>query len=201
MKSNKRIFGIRNNRSWRKLFRKTLCILCLVGSGTLVFAQGNIITETFETATKKGKYPEGDVTAASGKWLFTDALVWDKEPTDFRPMAPRVMSAPTIEDEPGSLSTQFELKGLKSVKVGFIGYRSDPGYFQVEVSVSADKGQTWRSIGTARGKYDKGRETFATFKTNAKKDEGLMVKVSNISAPKLNRMNRINITLIEMESR
>ncbi|GEM_PF-1515775 len=183
----------------RRFLTKLFCLLCLVAFATGVFAQHKAITETFETATKKGRYPEGEVTTINGKWLFKDALVWDKEPTDFRAMAPRVMSAPTIEDESGSITSLFETKGLKSVKVGFIGYKLDPGYFQLEVLVSANKGQSWRSIGTARGRYDKSRETFATFKTNSKKDEELMIKVVNTSAPKLNRLNRVNITLIEME--
>lgn len=175
-------------------------ILCLMAFGNSAFAQSKIITETFETATKKAKYPEGEVTTPSGKWLFTDALLWHTGADDFRPMSPRIMAAPTLEDVSGSISTQFEIKGLKSVKIGFIGYKPDPGYFQVEVFTSADKGQTWRSIGNIRGKYDKSTETFATFKTHAKKDEELMVKIANTSAPKLNRLNRINITLVEMET-
>lgn len=158
-----------------------------------------IIKETFESATKKGKYPAGEVKTSNGLWLLDETLVWNAEPTDFRPMAPRVLSAPTIEDEAGSITSLFDIKGLKAVKVGFIGYKTDPGYFQVEVFVSSNKGETWRSIGTSRGRYDKSKETFAAFKTGAKADEELRVKVVNASAPKLNKLNRVNITLIELE--
>ena len=187
-----------SSASGMKILRELFYLLCLMAFNTNVFAQNQNITETFETATKKGRYPEGNVTTANGVWVFSDALVYDKEPQDFRPMAPRLLSAPALDDEPGSVSSTFDVKGLKSVKVGFIGFKPDPGYFQIEVFVSADRGQNWRSIGVSRGRYDKSQETYATFKTNAKKEEELRVKIVNASAPRLNRLNRINITLIEM---
>lgn len=190
---------MKTNKTFSCEIKTVAALLCLTVFGINVHAQ-KTITETFEKATKKAQYPEGEVAAPSGKWLFTDALLWHTGADDFRPMAPRIMAAPTLEDTPGSISTQFEAKGLKNVKVGFIGYKPDPGYFQIEVFVSADKGQTWKSIGKARGKYNKSEETFATFKTQAKKDEELRVKIANTSAPKLNRLNRINITLVEMET-
>ncbi|MNJ97740.1 hypothetical protein D3C87_154930 [compost metagenome] len=178
---------------------KFFCLTALLLISSNLFSQTKKITETFENASKKGRYPSGEVTTTNGTWTFNEALVWDKEPTDYRPMAPRVLSAPTIDDEAGSISTNFEIKDIKHIKVGFIGYKTDPGYFQIEVLLSKDKGQTWESIGTARGKYDKSQETFAQFKVNSKKDEELRVKIKNASAPKLNKLNRINITLVEIE--
>lgn len=181
-----------------KMFFALLMLLVVQKVHAQVKTEKNL-SENFEQASKKGRYPEGEVTTSNGIWIFKDALVWDKEPNDYRPMSPRLLAAFSIDDEPGSITTSFELKGLKSIKVGFIGHKPDPGYFQVEAFVSRNKGESWESVGTSRGRYDKGKETFGVFKVNTKKDEVLKVKVVNASAPKLNRFNRINITLIEME--
>jgi hypothetical protein len=180
-------------------FIVAVCFLLPSAKAQKAAAAPGTIIEKFENAEKKGRYPVGDLKAASGSWNFSDALLWDKEPSDFKPMAPRILAASSLEDEAGSISTNFDLKGLKKVKVGFIGFKADPGFFQIEVFISKNKGKDWESIGTARGNYSKDVETFSEFKTNAKKTDELRVKIVNASAPKLNRYNRINITLVELE--
>ena len=159
------------------------------------------ITETFERASRKGLYPIGKVNTPLGTWTFDDALVTPSEPLDFRPMAPRILTASTLDEPAGSVTTDFDIPGLKSVKVGFVGYKKDPGYFQVEVLISKDKGKTWESLGTSRGRYDKAAETFATFKVNSDSDkkQSYRVRIANASAPLLSRYNRNNLTLVEME--
>lgn len=177
-------------------------IICLMGGitfNTQGFAQ-KIITETFEDASGKGLYPIGKVNTPLGTWTFDGALVTANEPTDFRPKAPRMLASSTPDEPAGSITSDFDIPNLKSVKVGFIGFKADPGYFQIEVSVSRDKGKTWESLGTSRGRYDKAAETFATFQV---KDEGkkqsYRLRISNDSAPRLTRFNRINLTLVEIE--
>ena len=172
--------------------------LCLMIFNMTAYAQ-KTITETFEQASKKGLYPIGKVNTPLGTWTFDDALVTPSEPLDFRPMAPRILTASTPDEPAGSVTTDFDIPGLKSVKVGFVGFKQDPGYFQVEVFVSKDKGKTWESIGSSRGRYDKAAETFATFRVNPDKKQSYRVRIANASAPLLSRYNRINLTLVEME--
>jgi len=178
---------------------KTLIFtVCLMVFGMAAHAQ-KTITETFEEASGKGLYPIGKVNTPLGTWTFDDALVTPNEPTDFRPKAPRILAASTPDEPAGSITTDFDIPNLKSVKVGFIGFKIDPGYFQIEVSISKDKGKTWERIGTSRGRYDKTAETFATFEVkDDDKKQSYRLRISNNSAPRLTRFNRINLTLVEI---
>ena len=185
--------------------KKTYLIMVVIFLGLIAFNTAEAqktITETFEEASGKGLYPIGKVNTPLGTWTFDDALVTPNEPLDFRPKAPRVLAASTPGEPCGNITSDFDIPDLKSVKVGFVGFKADPGYFQVEVLVSKDKGKTWESLGTSRGRYDKVSETFAVFhvkEDNQSKRQSYRLRIANDSAPRLSRYNRINITLIEME--
>ena len=158
------------------------------------------IHETFLDAQNKNKYPVEVITALSGEWLFNDALVTDVKSSDIRPKAPRLLGPRSTNNANGFISTGFDIKGLTTIKVGFIGYKDDiSDYFAVEVFVSKDGGKNWASLGIRRGDPTKEEETFAEYKIKNKKQEAYRVKIANASQPKSDRLSRINITEIQFE--
>ncbi|MNJ97741.1 hypothetical protein D3C87_154940 [compost metagenome] len=156
-----------------------------------------IILETFLDAQNKPTYPSAEVYTLSGDWIFDSALLTPNEKLDIRPKSPRVLGPRAANSENGFLATQFDIKGLTAIKVGFIGFKADEGFFAVEVFVSKDQGKSWATLGIRRGDPTKEEETFATFKISNKKNEAYRVKIVNASAPKQNRLNRINITEVQ----
>jgi Metal-dependent hydrolase len=157
------------------------------------------IHETFERAVIKGQYPTGEVVTPSGIWIFNGALVYHREPTDFRPMAPRLIGinergTPDLLG-PGFIETEFSLQGLKAVEVRFVSmpdvYDVGPD-FAIEVQVSTDGGNTWQHIGTKHAaRYEVSTASFSiNLPTTAK------VRILNQSpqaGTNLLRGNRINI--------
>lgn len=157
------------------------------------------ILETFLDAQNKPQYPAEEITALSGNWLFDGALLTPNEKLDIRPKSPRILGPRSLNQENGFISTNFDIKGLSALKVGFIGFKADEGYFAVEVFVSKDGGRNWASLGVRRGDPTKETETIVEFKINNKKQEPYRVKIANVSDPKSNRLNRINITEVQFE--
>ena len=96
------------------------------------------------------------------------------------------------------MSTNYDVKGLQKVRVGFIGYQVDNGPFAIEVLVSSDKGKTWKSLGNKPGDPTKQEETIAEFVLDNPIKDSYRVKITNASAPRPNRLNRINITEVQL---
>lgn len=155
------------------------------------------ILETFLDGQNKPVYPPADVYTPTGYWFFDGALNTPNEKSDIRPKSPRVLAS-NGTDESGFISTNYEINGLQKVKVGFIGFKADNGPFAVEVLVSADKGKTWKSLGTKAGDPTKEEETIAEFVLDKPSKGSYRVKIANASAPKPNRLNRINITEVQL---
>lgn len=185
-----------------KLKRIVLTVFLVSSAGFYLQAQAQQkrILETFLDAQVKNKYPAEVITALSGDWLFDDALVTNIKSSDIRPKAPRLLGPTSIGKSNGAISTEFEIKGLKTIKVGFIGYKDDVSdYYAVEVFLSKDGGKNWATLGSRRGDPTKEEEAFAEYKISNKKKESYRVKIANASAPKSNRLSRINITEIQFE--
>lgn len=177
-----------------------VAFLCLAFLLSIKASAQQRIHETFLDAQNKNKYPAEVITALSGDWMFNDALVTNVKSNDIRPKSPRLLGPTSINKSNGYISTEFDIKGLSSVKVGFIGYKDDVSdYYAVEVFVSKDNGKNWASLGVRRGDPTKEEEAFAEYKINNKKKEAYRVKIANASAPKSNRLSRINITEIQFE--
>ncbi|MFA4871071.1 MAG: hypothetical protein WC623_22925 [Pedobacter sp.] len=158
-----------------------------------------VLLETFLDAQNKPQYPIAEVYSPYGEWTFDGALLTPNEKMDIRPKSPRVLGPRSANSENGYISTNFDLKGLTLVKVGFIGFKADEGYFAVEVFVSKDQGKNWVSLGVRRGDPTKEEETLTEFKINNKGNDAYRVKIVNASAPKSNRLNRVNITEVKFE--
>lgn len=159
------------------------------------------IIETFEYATIKGTYPKGKIIAPSGIWLFDGALVYNKEPTDYRPMSPRLIGTNTRSEPglngPGFIENMVALKGLKEVFVEFVSNKDDHDvgpYFKLEIQVSTDNGATWKSLGTKQ--TTKNQVAIAHFSPNIPNYKKVKLRIINQS-PQINtnllRGNRINI--------
>jgi hypothetical protein len=161
--------------------------------------QSKRILETFLDAQNKPQYPSAAVYSPSGEWTFDGALLTPNEKNDIRPMAPRLLGPRALNTENGYISSNFEVKGLQKIKVGFIGFKADEATFAIEVMVSKDDGKNWVTVGKRIGDPTKQAETIATFKVNAKKTDAYKIKVVNASSPKANRLSRINITEIDIE--
>ncbi|GAA4790673.1 hypothetical protein GCM10023231_18220 [Olivibacter ginsenosidimutans] len=159
------------------------------------------LVETFEYATIKGTYPVGEIIAPTGIWVFDGALVYNKEPTDYRPMAPRLVGVnergePGLNG-PGFIETAFALKGLQEIAVEFVPmpdvYDVGPD-FKLEIQASTDDGVTWNSLGTKQ--TTKNQVATAQFTPHIASSENVKLRMINQS-PQLNtdllRGNRLNI--------
>lgn len=188
-----------------KLKRTTILALCCYFLGICHLnaqqkTSDKTILETFLDAQNKHKYPAEVITALSGDWMFNDALTTNIKSNDIRPKAPRMLGPTAPNTSNGFMSTEFDIKGLKAIKVGFIGYKDDVSdYYAVEVFVSKNEGKSWVSLGIRRGDPTKQEEAFAEYKISNKKKEAYRVKIANASAPKSNRLSRINITEIQFQ--
>lgn len=181
-----------------------LLLLAIMNTAALtLFAQDKPgqkkILETFLDAQNKPLYPVVKVYTPTGYWIFDGALVTPNQKLDIRPKAPRLLAAGSSGSASGFISTDYDIKGLQKVRVGFIGYKADSGPFAVEVLVSADKGKSWKSLGSKAGDNSKEEETIADFTLNTPaKSDSYRVKIANASEPKSNRLNRINITEVQL---
>ena len=187
-----------------RLNKITVLILCICFSGLHQSVAQKVpvnkkILETFLDAQNKPQYPAEEITALSGNWMLDGALITPNEKLDIRPKAPRLLGPRAMNQENGFISTGFDIKGLNTIRVGFVGFKADEGYFAVEVFVSKDQGRNWASLGVRRGDPTKENETIAEYKISNKKQEAYSVKIVNASAPKSNRLNRINVTEVQFE--
>jgi len=163
--------------------------------------QTDTIKETFQYATIKGTYPMGNVIAPSGLWIFNGALVYHKEPTDYRPMAPRLIGVnergtPDLLG-PGYIETGFGLDGLKRIAVEFVPmpdvYDVGPD-FSLEIQYSTDDGVHWNSLGFTH--TTKGIMATAEYEPNIPAGRQVKIRLINTSPQmdtNLLRGNRINI--------
>ena len=175
--------------------------LVLPPSCSAVPTQQDTIREDFKRAVIKGLYPRGNVIAPSGLWLFDGALVYHQEPTDYRPMAPRLIGVnergtPDLLG-PGFIETEFTLPGLDQVDVDFVSmpapYDVGPD-FALEIQVSTDGGDSWESLGMEHA--ERNQIATASFRPEIPASEPVSVKIINRS-PQIDtdlvRGNRINI--------
>jgi hypothetical protein len=183
----------------------------IVYGGTAPAKDPDYILETFETASVKGLYPLGNVTAPSGVWVFDGALLYGLEPKDWRPMSPRLVGVNNRDAAipgPGFIQNKFDINGLKRIKVEFVSH-NDPAdigpVFRVEVKISTDNGASWTSLGTK----DTGKSVIATadFSPNIPADKKVLVQIINQSpqppgiVTQLFRGNRINILKVILEQK
>lgn len=168
-------------------------------------AKQDTIREDFKRAVIKGLYPAGNVIAPSGMWLFDGALVYHQEPTDYRPMAPRLIGVnnrgtPDLLG-PGFIETAFTLPGLDQVDVEFVSmpatYDVGPD-FALEIQVSKDGGNSWESLGIKH--TERHNVATASFRPQIPASQPVTVKIINRS-PQLDtdlvRGNRINILSVQ----
>ncbi|TZF84597.1 hypothetical protein FW774_06315 [Pedobacter sp. BS3] len=178
-----------------------LLLLFVTMNAAALFAQNKPgqkkILETFLDAQNKPLYPVARVYTPTGYWIFNGALVTASQKLDIRPKAPRVLAG-NGSSESGFISTDYDIKGLQKIRVGFIGYKVDNGPFAVEVLVSTDKGKTWKSLGSKPGDPAKVEETIAEFTLDNPSKGSYRVKIANASEPIPNRLNRINITEVQL---
>lgn len=96
------------------------------------------LTEDFEYATKKA-YAAADITAATGKWNFDDALIGDSD-------ADLKKGLKSVRIRTGKITMNFDVTGLKTLYIKHGKYGKDLKSTW-QLLMSTDEGKTFTQVG------------------------------------------------------
>ncbi|MFT3680405.1 MAG: DUF5689 domain-containing protein [Ferruginibacter sp.] len=155
--------------------------------------------EDFETGTKNG-YTDGTAALATGEWFMADAGTFG-ETNDIKTGTKSARLRGTNAKE-GYIQTNFDVTGLKTVKLNFAGTNFSEGTdtdkeISVELKYSKDGGATWTSAGKKTNGV-RGTFTAVSWDINAAAAENVRIQIINTSFLRSTN-NRVRINVDDVE--